>query len=431
MKRQLKKTMVVVAALALMLTSTLSTSAAGLKDVFDAKYYTERYEDLNKAFGYNEGMLYEHYLTYGLTEGRVSSPILNVAEYRAAYSDLDAAFGDNWDAYVEHYFTYGIKEGRTGGVYFDPIAYADAYPDIKAAFGDDYVAIVNHYLTYGIEEGRTAGVVTATPSVPVGDSNTGNAGNTGDNENSGNDDGAVSGGDAEVSGGDETPGTDEENSGEDEGVDEEYGKYSFYEWVRMDTNAGIDYLLVSHDVGESIEQVIPEVMVKGSNYAEYEVDVTWDYAGYDKDVVGIYTIFGTVEASEEIPFDIPEKISCIVSVETDTNAFYGYYHFDVNDDGLAVMEKIPDNVLNPTVSCQAGADLGFYGIFSLTDEMIRYSMYAYVGTGIGETVARVHDPNQYDIDTPGTYTVVVNYHFQYGGYDNEWLPDSVITLIVE
>lgn len=156
--RKYQKKLVILTAVGVLAAGTLSVSAAGLRDVFDAKYYADTYEDLKNAYGYDEEALFNHYMTWGLAEGRSMNPVFDVQAYRNAYGDLNEAFGDNWDAYVNHYFAYGMKEGRNNGILFDPTAYAEAYPDIKEAFGDDYVAILNHYLTYGIQEGRTAGV---------------------------------------------------------------------------------------------------------------------------------------------------------------------------------------------------------------------------------------------------------------------------------
>lgn len=137
--------------------SVLDVSAAGLKDIFDAKYYADSYADLKQAFGYDEDRLYNHFITYGLKERRNMSPILNVVTYREAYGDLNAAFGDNWDAYVDHFFTFGAGEMRDKGVLFNPVAYANAYSDIKAAYGGDLMAITRHYLNFGIAENRTNG----------------------------------------------------------------------------------------------------------------------------------------------------------------------------------------------------------------------------------------------------------------------------------
>ena len=120
MKRNGKRITALAVAAVCVSACSLNVSAAtpgGVKDVFDASYYADSYADLKEAFGYDENALLQHYMTYGLNEGRSASTVFNVAEYRAAYADLEAVFGDDWNAYVNHYYTYGITEGRTAGVY--------------------------------------------------------------------------------------------------------------------------------------------------------------------------------------------------------------------------------------------------------------------------------------------------------------------------
>lgn len=144
--------------LTMLLSSGMVASAMDLKDIFDAEYYAQQYPDLQKAFGNDEKALFEHYVKYGLAEGRNGSRILDVADYRRCYPDLKEAFGTDWEAYVDHYYANGIyEEDRRYGVLFDPIEYADAYKDVRRAFGDDWEAITRHYLTCGIAEKRTAG----------------------------------------------------------------------------------------------------------------------------------------------------------------------------------------------------------------------------------------------------------------------------------
>ena len=153
----IQKVLVAGTAATVLVASAFSSSAAGLKDIFDAKYYADNNADLKEAYGYDEEKLYEHFVKYGLKENRKLSPILNVAEYRKAYKDLDQAFGDNWDAYVQHFLEVGAYEKRNEGVLFNPVVYADAYADVAQAFGKDVMAIAQHYLTVGITEGRTEG----------------------------------------------------------------------------------------------------------------------------------------------------------------------------------------------------------------------------------------------------------------------------------
>ena len=140
---------------------TATVSAATLRDVFDAQYYSETYSDLKDAFGTNQTALYKHYKTFGKSEGRTSTALIDVQKYRAAYPDLDAAFGDNWDAYVNHYIKYGFSEERNSFGTFDARAYADRYPDLKAAFGYDVLALYKHYLRFGRAEGRDASAAVA------------------------------------------------------------------------------------------------------------------------------------------------------------------------------------------------------------------------------------------------------------------------------
>lgn len=117
--------------LALLLAVTLSisvgaiqghaASARTVRDIFDAKYYADTYSDVYALFGYNRDMLYNHFMTQGIYEGRCASTLLDVAQYRRENPDLDAMFKNDWDAYVAHYFTRGIYEGRDPGVSDEPV----------------------------------------------------------------------------------------------------------------------------------------------------------------------------------------------------------------------------------------------------------------------------------------------------------------------
>ena len=46
-------------------------SIGGTIDEFDYIDYADRYSDLKAAFGYDRDALYDHYLTYGINEGRI------------------------------------------------------------------------------------------------------------------------------------------------------------------------------------------------------------------------------------------------------------------------------------------------------------------------------------------------------------------------
>lgn len=101
---------------AVLLLGRIDVSAAGVRDVFDAKYYAASYADLKALYGDDEEALFQHYMSCGLQEGRIANPVFDIAAYRGGYADLQAVFGDNWDAYADHYLTIGRAEGRTIGV---------------------------------------------------------------------------------------------------------------------------------------------------------------------------------------------------------------------------------------------------------------------------------------------------------------------------
>lgn len=95
--------------------SALPTEAAQAsltKLTFDVDYYYNTYPDLQEVLGYDYDALYNHYLQYGLREGRFGSAEFNCYYYMNNYSDLRAAFGGNYVAYCQHYEQYGKAENR-------------------------------------------------------------------------------------------------------------------------------------------------------------------------------------------------------------------------------------------------------------------------------------------------------------------------------
>lgn len=82
------------------------------EQVFDAAYYAQNNPDVVAAVGNSTAALLEHYMNYGLAEGRNASAAFNAHAYRSRYADLNAAFGDSWIEYVKHYVSVGKSEGR-------------------------------------------------------------------------------------------------------------------------------------------------------------------------------------------------------------------------------------------------------------------------------------------------------------------------------
>lgn len=149
----------------------LNTSALEGKidysSVFDAQYYKTAYPDLKNAFGDNSSALYNHFVNYGMAEGRTASGEFDFNYYYNSNPDLRAAFGQNKKDYYTHYISFGKKEGRAGSsgtsfagidysLVYDYEFYKRRYGDLRNAFGDNKNAYIKHFVENGMAEGRRA-----------------------------------------------------------------------------------------------------------------------------------------------------------------------------------------------------------------------------------------------------------------------------------
>ena len=82
--------------------------------VFDASYYYNTNPDVAATCGMDEEALFNHFVTFGVYEGRSASAEFNPQAYRQCYTDLQEAFGGDMAAYCRHYVSFGRAEGRCG-----------------------------------------------------------------------------------------------------------------------------------------------------------------------------------------------------------------------------------------------------------------------------------------------------------------------------
>ena len=149
--------------------------------VFDANYYLSNNPDVAKATAGNSELALDHFINYGMSEGRRGSASFDVQSYFNEYPDLRAAFGFDLVKYYEHYVTAGKAEGRHGtgcskiegyattinGVdyssVYDPSFYLSNNEDIRNAFSKrspagvvmiDDAAVLRHFVSCGMAEGR-------------------------------------------------------------------------------------------------------------------------------------------------------------------------------------------------------------------------------------------------------------------------------------
>jgi hypothetical protein len=135
------------------------------KSSFDVKAYADNYADLRKAYGEDWSKYYLHYIKYGKAEGRVAvkkteelnyDAVFDASYYLEKYGDLKAAYGTDETKALQHFINYGMKEGRQANAEFNVQIYQSRYADLRNAYGDDLEKYYIHYIKYGKKEGRSA-----------------------------------------------------------------------------------------------------------------------------------------------------------------------------------------------------------------------------------------------------------------------------------
>ena len=140
--------------------------------VYNYAYYTSLYADIRAAFGDDRQDTLEHFVKYGMSEGRQGCADFNVTIYKDRYADLRQLFGNDLKKYVMHYIEFGKAEGRSGkaeststsisnvynGVNYSAVFnfdyYTSHYADIKTEYGDDEYKALKHFVEFGMSEGR-------------------------------------------------------------------------------------------------------------------------------------------------------------------------------------------------------------------------------------------------------------------------------------
>jgi parallel beta-helix repeat protein len=98
--------------------STSTTALLAFSNpVFDPSYYSAQNPDLVPT-GLTSGQLYDHYRSYGVSQGLLASPDFNAHVYLANNPDVAASGGlYNYTQAYTHYTLYGQYEGRPGSDY--------------------------------------------------------------------------------------------------------------------------------------------------------------------------------------------------------------------------------------------------------------------------------------------------------------------------
>lgn len=126
---------------------------------FDMDYYYNTNPDLQAALGYDYGSLYNHYLNFGLAEGRSGSAEFNCLVYRNNYPDLQAIYGNDYYAYCVHYENSGKAEGRSAAGEALPISAEVPANTLIGSYATAYNPNISRAVNIALAASRINGVV--------------------------------------------------------------------------------------------------------------------------------------------------------------------------------------------------------------------------------------------------------------------------------
>ena len=122
--------------------------------IFNATYYAKENPDVLRVLGNDPATLYAHFMSNGMAEGRVCSPVYNPKEYLEYNPDVKSVFGNDYKAIYNHFINNGMSEGRKASSLFDVNFYKSNYGDLKSAFGNNTAEYYKHFAQNGYYEGR-------------------------------------------------------------------------------------------------------------------------------------------------------------------------------------------------------------------------------------------------------------------------------------
>ena len=131
--------------------------------VFDAEYYADKYADLKSAYGYDEEKLYDHFVNYGIEEGRAASPYFDVRFYmnqntqnfrETMKGDYEKAF-NHFLTNIESPTLMKLSEN------FDPAYYAEQNPDLTE---NTILGLLEHYVSAGSKQNAPASTTFMDPN---------------------------------------------------------------------------------------------------------------------------------------------------------------------------------------------------------------------------------------------------------------------------
>lgn len=125
--------------------------------LFDETYYLDQYQDVAQAVADGTFVYgYEHFIKFGILEGRNPSLYYDESLYVNANEDVQGAISNgSFKSGLEHYLLFGHLEDRKASNIFDAADYVLNNQDVSEAIADGrFKSGFDHYIEFGASEGR-------------------------------------------------------------------------------------------------------------------------------------------------------------------------------------------------------------------------------------------------------------------------------------
>ncbi len=124
--------------------------------IFDPTYYANKYADVKKAFGDDAEKLYNHFLKYGIEEGRCASPYFDIKYYMSQNSlKMSYYCSGDYEKGLDHFLKYAYLETELTGAakklspQFDCKYYYKNYPVLQELGLKNEFEVLQYFVNTG------------------------------------------------------------------------------------------------------------------------------------------------------------------------------------------------------------------------------------------------------------------------------------------
>jgi len=127
-----------------------------LAQLYDEQYYLNQNPDIAALVGSTFSSGFQHFVNFGVNEGRNPSVLYNESFYLANNNDVrNAVTSGAVSSGLVHFLTSGHREGRDPSAFFDQSDYLLNNPDVDSAVDSGaLVSAFQHYVIAGVDENR-------------------------------------------------------------------------------------------------------------------------------------------------------------------------------------------------------------------------------------------------------------------------------------